>query len=245
MASDTIRQPSIGILGGTSHVITSAYYEGLNAAMRRRLGGTHVAETLVRGMDFGRIGKLVLDEEWDGLKRYVRAAVDDLERGGADLIIGSSNTVHEIMGEVMEGRDVVFLPISTPLIEAVKASGLKRLAMFGTQSTMNRGLVMREVEAATGATLIAPRTDEREEINRVIFEELCEEQFLPASRDRYIEIARRMAKEDGVEGLILGCTEIMLLIEQDDVPDLEVFPTGKLHIEAAADWADQQVIREE
>ncbi|NNU17174.1 amino acid racemase [Parvularcula sp. ZS-1/3] len=245
MANDIIRQPTIGILGGTSHVITSAYYQGLNAAMRQRLGGTHVAETLVRGMDFGRIGKLVLAEDWDALKSYVGSAVDDLERGGADLVIGSSNTVHEIMGEVMEGRDVAFLPISTPLIDAVKASGLKRVAMFGTRSTMNNGLVMREVEAATGATLLSPREDEREEINRVIFEELCEEQFLPRSRDRYVEIARRLARDEGAEGVILGCTEIMLLIDQDNIPEMKVFPTGRLHIEAAANWAAQHAERED
>ena len=238
-------QPTIGILGGSSHVITGSYYQLLNAELRAILGGQHVAETLIRGMNFGNVAEFATRGDWNGLRDYVAKAVDDLEAGGADLIIGTSNTVHEVMDEVMEGRRTAFLPISKPLIDAVKASRLERIAMIGTKSTMANGKVMRELTEATGAQIIVPDADGQEEVHRVIFEELCQHEFLPTSRDRFAAIARGLAEDEGAQGLILGCTEIMLLIGQDDLPELKVFPTGKLHIEAAAALVEQELARQE
>lgn len=241
MSEKTVVQPIVGILGGSSHIVTTTYYDRLNTELRRALGGQHIAETLIRGMNFGNVAGFARAGDWSGLTEYVGQAVDDLERGGAQLIMGCSNTVHEVMGQVMASRKTEFLPISTPLIHAVQKSQAKKIVMFGTKSTMANGQVMRELRKSTGAELLVPNTDEQEDINKIIFAELCERQFLPASRDRYLQIARRLITDEGADGLILGCTEIMLLIEQNDLPEISVFPTGQLHIEAAAQWVIRQL----
>ncbi|MEO1659227.1 MAG: amino acid racemase [Pseudomonadota bacterium] len=228
-----IRQPTIGVLGGTSHIVTPAYFELINAAAREHHGGDHIAETLVAGMNYGNIKSYIFSGDWDGLRDYVSQAVDRLEAAGVDLVIGSSNTVHLVMADVMQGRDTPFLPITKPVGDAIAKAGMKKVAIFGTQTTMQGGLVMNEIAELSGAEIIAPNTDEQAEIHRVIFEELCEERFLESSRERYREIALRMKEEEGAEGLILGCTEIFLLLNQKDLPELPVLASAKLHAEAA------------
>lgn len=228
-----LRQPTIGVLGGTSHVVTPAYFQLLNAAARRVHGGDHIAETMIAGMDYGNIKNFVFADDWDGLRAYVATKVDALEAAGADLVIGTSNTVHLVMAEVMKDRATPFLPITQPVGEAIAAQGLKKVAIFGTGTTMKGGLVMDEIANLSGAEIIAPRPDEQAEIHRIIFEELCEEKFLPSSQKTYRDIALRMKEEDGAEGLILGCTEIFLLLTQEDLPQMPVFASAVLHAEAA------------
>lgn len=228
-------QARIGILGGTSHVITTAYYDLINAEMNARLGGADIAETIIAGMNFGNIASFIAADDWEALTGYVRGHVDRLEAAGADIVLGVSNTVHEVMRRVMEGRMARFLPITEPLIAAINEAGTERMAIFGTRTTMAGGTVMREVEAGTGATLVTPAPQEREDINRVIYGELTRGRFEPASRARFREIALRMVRDEGVEGLILGCTEIMLLIDEPDLPELVVFPTARLHTRAAVE----------
>ncbi|MEM1379731.1 MAG: amino acid racemase [Pseudomonadota bacterium] len=227
----------IGILGGTSHVITSTYYEIINALANERLGGAHIAETIIAGMNFGRIAEDIADDAWDRFADYVADHVDRLEAAGAELIIGTSNTTHQIMGKVMAGRDVPYLPITQPLIAALKTSGISRVALFGTQTTMGGGVVMQEVAQATGIDIIVPSAEERNDIHRVIFDELVNHQFTRSARERYVEIAHRLSRDEGADGLILGCTEIMLLIDQQDIPELPVFATARLHCEAAVAMA--------
>ncbi|MEO1040944.1 MAG: amino acid racemase [Pseudomonadota bacterium] len=228
-----IRQPIIGVLGGTSHVVTPAYFQLINQAARAHHGGDHIGETLIAGMNYGNIKAYIYDGDWDGLAAYVGKAVDRLEGAGADLVIGSSNTVHLVMADVMAGRKTPFLSITEPVGRAIKKAGLKKVAIFGTQTTMQGGLVMDEIAELSGAEIIAPTSAEQADIHRVIFEELCEEIFLEESRARYREIALRMKNEDGAEGLILGCTEIFLLLEQKDLPELPLFASAALHAEAA------------
>ena len=237
MASSTevLRQPTIGILGGTSHIVTPAYYQLINQAARDHHGGDHIAETLVAGMNYGNIRAYLEAGDWEGMTRYAASKIDALEAAGADLIIGTSNTAHLVMADAMQGRSTPFLPITKPVGEAIAAQGLKKVAIFGTQTTMQGGKVMNEIAEISGAEIIAPRPDEQTEIHRIIFEELCEEKFLESSRQRYREIALRMKEDEGAQGLILGCTEIFLLIEQSDLPELSVLATAKLHAEAAVD----------
>ena len=237
MASSTevLRQPTIGILGGTSHIVTPAYYQLINQAARDHHGGDHIAETLVAGMNYGNIRAYIEARDWEGLTQYVGTKIDALEAAGVDLIIGSSNTAHLVMADAMEGRSTPFLPITKPVGDAIAAQGLKKVAIFGTQTTMQGGKVMNEIAEISGAEIIAPRPDEQADIHRIIFEELCEEKFLDSSRERYKEIALRMKEDEGVEGLILGCTEIFLLIEQSDLPELSVLATAKIHADAAVE----------
>ncbi|MEM0928504.1 MAG: amino acid racemase [Pseudomonadota bacterium] len=232
-SENLVRQPTIGVLGGTSHIVTPAYYQLINQAAREHHGGDHIAETLIAGMNYGNIRSFIFAGDWDGLAQYVGTKVDALEAAGVDLVIGSSNTTHLVMDDVMKDRSTPFLPITQPVGEAIAQAGLKKVAIFGTQTTMQGGKVMNEIAEISGAEIIAPRPEEQDEIHRIIFEELCEETFLDASRKRYREIALRMKNEDGAEGLILGCTEIFLLLTQGDLPEMAVFASAVLHAEAA------------
>jgi aspartate racemase len=229
--------PTIGIVAGSSHAITGPFYDMVNEAVRRRLGDRQIAETLIAGMNYGRLVAMIEAEDWEGIEDYVSGKVDALIAGGAELIVGTSNTMHEVMPKVMEGHGVPYLPITDPLCSAIKASGLQRVALFGTMTTMSGGRVMREVEERTGAAVLVPNETEKEEISRIIYEELVESRFLPSSKARYVEIAQRLAREEGAEGLVLGCTEIVLLIDQPDLPGMKVFATARLQAEAAAEWA--------
>lgn len=222
----------IGILGGSSPAITPSYHDMINAGTNARLGGHYLAETIITGMNFGIIVDFIYRDDWDGLAAYVGRHADRLEAAGADLIACVSNTVHQVMRQVMEGRTAEFVAITDPLIAAIKASGIKRVALFGTRMTMNNSAVMQEVAERAGVDVLVPREDERDDINRVIFSELAEHKFKPASKQRYLDIAHRMKREEGAEGVILGCTEIFLLIDEPDLPDMHVFATARLHAEA-------------
>ncbi|MEE4211608.1 MAG: amino acid racemase [Parvularcula sp.] len=229
--------PTIGILGGTSHVVATRYYDLINEEVRRVLGGHEVAETVMVGMNFGRVVRMLESGDRASLDAYVADKIDGLERAGADLIIGTSNTMHEIVGPLMSGRATPFLPITQPLIDALTQNGARRPAIFGTKATMAKGRVVREVEEALGIEVIVPPPEEQEEIDRVIFRELVHFRFAPEAKDRYRAIASRMLRDQNIDGLILGCTEIYLLIDQSDLPELPIYATAKLHAVAAARWA--------
>lgn len=228
---------TIGILGGSSNVATMEYYRFLNDGVNARLGGWDIAETLIVGMNFGNIEAMVREDDWDGLSRYMRGKVEALVAGGADLILGVSNTLHKPLEPIMADMPVPLLHIAEPTGAAMQKAGIKRAALFGTKPVMEMDYMKDIWQTDFGITVISPTEDEQVEIDRIIFDELVKGEFKDTSRQRYIEIAERMRQEEGAEGLILGCTEIFLLIDQPDMPDFPMFNTAKLHCEAAIELA--------
>lgn len=216
---------------------TGEYYRFLNDAVNERLGGWDIAETLIAGMNFGNIEAFVRTGDWDGLAAYMKQKIDGLVAGGAEVILCVSNTLHKPLDDLMESVPVPMIHIADPTGAAMKAAGLKKVAIFGTKPVMEMSYLKDRFQQRFGIQVIAPSDAEQQDIDQIIFDELVKNTLNETSKARYLEIADRMRREDGAEGLILGCTEIFLLIDQEDRPDFPMFNTARLHCEAAVDFS--------
>ncbi|WP_179378883.1 aspartate/glutamate racemase family protein [Jannaschia marina] len=228
-----LRQKTIGILGGASNVATGEYYRFLNDAMNRRLGGWDIAETLISGMNFGNIEAFLRAEDWDGLTTYMDGKVAALVHGGADVLLCVSNTLHRPLERIAAAYDLPLIHIADPTGAAIRERGLTRVALFGTRPVMELDYLKTRYAERFGLEIVTPNAAERAEIDRIIFDELVKSDIRDASRQTYLDIARRLVREEGAQGLILGCTEIFLLLRPRDAPDLPMFNTAALHCEAA------------
>ncbi|WP_298261911.1 amino acid racemase [uncultured Litoreibacter sp.] len=237
MTTRPLKQKTIGLLGGCSNVATAEYYRFLNDAVNARLGGWDIAETLIAGMNFGNIEAFVRNNDWDGLEGYMQLKIDALVAGGADVVLCVSNTLHKPLEGLIANTPIPMIHIADPTGAAMQAKGLSKVALFGTRPVMQMDYLKTRFEQKFGITAIAPTDQEQEDIDRIIFEELVKGKLRDSSRQRYLEIAQRLRREDGAEGLILGCTEIFLLIEQSDLPDFPMFNTAELHCNAAVEFA--------
>lgn len=237
MSTRPLKQKCIGILGGCSNVATMEYYRLLNAEVNRRLGGWEIAETLIAGMNFGNVEAFVREGDWEGLGRYMDGKLAALAAGGADLVVCVSNTLHKPLEALLDRHGLDSIHIADPTGAAIRAAGLDRVALFGTRPVMQMDYLKQRFHDRFGLEIVVPDDGEQAEIDRIIFDELVKSRIEPASKTRYLEIADRLARDAGAQGLILGCTEIFLLIEQADRPDFPMFNTTKLHCQAAVDYA--------
>jgi aspartate racemase len=233
MRTQPLKQKTIGILGGCSNVATAEYYKLLNAAANAELGGWDIAETLIAGMNFGNIEAFVRQDDWAALERYMTGKIDGLVAAGADLILCVSNTLHRAFVPIMEKRDVPFIHIAGPTGEAIKAAKLTRVALFGTKPVMAQDYLRAYYRERFAIDIVVPNEEEQTEIDAVIFDELVKNVVCATSKQQYLTIADRLARDEGAEGLIMGCTEFFLLIGQSDRPNFPMFNTTKLHCEAA------------
>ena len=225
---------TIGILGGCSDIATGHMYGRINRLGNARLGGWHIPETLIAGMDFGVVERCVREDDWDELSAYMGRHLDRL--APADIVICGSNTVHKILPDLMAGREQTFLHIYTPTAREAKRRGLRKLALFGTLPTMSGGYA-EAYYAEHDLEIVVPSAQEKADIDRIIFDELCRADIRAPSRKRYVEIAERLREENGAEGLILGCTEIETLVKPDDIPGLAYLDTMELLCRKAVDLA--------
>ena len=237
MTARPLPQKTIGILGGSSNVATGEYYRLLNAIANERLGGWDIAETLIAGLNFGNVEAFLRADDWEGLSRYMDGKVAALAAGGADLLICVSNTLHRPLEPIAARHGLDLLHIADPTAAAIKARGLARVALFGTRPVMEQDYLAARYRDRHGIEIVTPAPAERTEIDRIIFDELVKADVREESRATYYEIAERLVREDGAEGVILGCTEIFLLMRQQDRPDLPMFDATRLHCEAAIDRA--------
>ncbi|CTQ48287.1 aspartate/glutamate racemase family protein [Jannaschia donghaensis] len=228
-----LRQKTIGILGGSSNVATGEYYKFLNQAVNRRVGGWDIAETLISGMNFGNIESFVRAGDWDALAAYMDGKVAGLVAGGADVLLCVSNTLHAPLEAIVANHDIPLIHIADPTGVTIRDAGLSRVALFGTRPVMEMDYIRDRYRDKFGLEIVVPTLDEMADIDRIIFDELVRGDIRDASRQTYLEIARRLARDEGAQGLILGCTEIFLLLRPDDAPDLPMFNTTELHCEAA------------
>lgn len=232
-----LKQRTIGLLGGCSNVATGEYYKLLNNAVNQRIGGWDIAETLIAGMNFGNIEAFVRADDWDGLEGYMYGKISSLVAGGADVILCVSNTLHKSLEKMMSEVDIPLIHIADPTGQAINKAGLKTVALFGTKPVMQMDYLKNRYLEKYGIETISPSESEQNDIDTIIFDELVRGTISIKSRDRYIEIAERMRVELGAEGLILGCTEIFLLIDQHHMPEFPMFNTAKLHCDAAVNYA--------
>jgi aspartate racemase len=221
---------TIGLLGGMSWESTELYYRLVNESVRNRLGGLHSARCLLLSVDFAPIEELQVAGAWEEAGELLAADALALQRGGADLVVLCTNTMHRVAGRLTAVLDVPLLHIGDVTAAAVHAAGLTRIGLLGTAFTMEQPF-LRDHLSATGLEVLVPGPADRAEVHRVVYEELCRGIVAPASRAAYRQVMARLVAA-GAQGIVLACTEIELLVGPDDAP-VPVFPTTRLHAGAA------------
>ena len=221
---------TIGLLGGMSWVSTLEYYRILNQLASGERGGLHSAPLLLHSFDFAEIAALQAAGRWDDAGHLLAGAAKSLEAAGAELMLIGTNTMHKVAPAVQAAVSVPLLHIIDATAERVRAAGLTTVGLLGTRFTMEDGFYQRRMQAH-GLRVLVPGETDRQVVHRIIFEELTVGAIIDAARHAYQAIIARLAA-DGAEGVILGCTEIELLIGQADSP-LQVFPTTQIHAAAA------------
>jgi aspartate racemase len=225
---------TIGILGGMSAASTQIYYRELCTQTRSRLGGLHSPELLIRSLDFAVIEELQVRGEWEAAGEILNREAMALERGGADLIVLATNTMHKLAERMMEHVGIPMLHIADATAEAIVAAGLKSPGLMGTAFTMEQSFYTERLIAA-GLTPIIPNDADRAETHRIIYDELCKDITTGESEAIYVEIAGRLV-ESGADCLILGCTEVGMLLNQKNVL-VPVFDTTLIHCSSALESA--------
>ncbi|MFE2141502.1 aspartate/glutamate racemase family protein [Streptomyces sp. NPDC059456] len=225
---------TIGLLGGMSWESTAEYYRLLNQLTRDRLGGLHSARCVLYSVDFAEIEQLQTEGRWAEAGDLLAEAAGRLEAAGADLVLICTNTMHKVADRVQEGLSVPLLHLADATADAVKTAGLTRIGLLGTAFTMEQEFYRGRL-AAAGLDVCVPDADGRALVHRVIYEELCQGIVREPSRTAYQRVIAGLVA-DGAQGIILGCTEIELLIGAGDSP-VPVFPTARIHAEAAVEAA--------
>ena len=230
---------TIGVIGGISWVSSAEYYRQLNEGIAARLGGLSSAPVLMYSIAFGPFAeqeRLALEGDWAPLRATMLDAGRRLQRGGADFIIIASNTMNSTADLIARDVGIPVLHIADAVGARVKAAGVRTVALLGTKYTMEADFYRDHLREGFGLNVVVPNAAEREEINAIIFDELCVNRFTREARERFVAIIERLVRDEGAEGVILGCTEIPLLIGQQDV-SIPVFDSMAIHTEAAVEYA--------
>lgn len=221
----------IGLIGGMSWESSAEYYRILNQGIRDRLGPTASARCLLWSFDFAEIEALQHRGDWDGLTDRMVDAARRLETAGADLLLICTNTMHRMAPSIEAAVAIPLLHIADPTAERIREAGIRTVGLLGTAFTMEQDFYKGRLAGQHGLDVIVPDEADRATVHRVIYDELVAGQVVPASREAYRAIIGRLV-EAGAEAVILGCTEIMLLVQPEDSP-VPLFDTTALHAEAA------------
>jgi aspartate racemase len=230
-----VAQKVIGLLGGMSWESSAEYYRIINEQVRDRLGGLHSARCLMWSFDFAEIEALQHAGRWADATAEMIAAAQRLERGGADFVVICTNTMHRMAAEVQAAIGIPLLHIADPTAERIRAAGLRRVDLLGTAFTMEQDFYKGRLVEQHGLEVLVPEPEDRALVHSVIYEELVQGRAEPASRDAYRAVIARLVAR-GAEAVILGCTEIMLLVRPED-SSVPLFDTTALHAEAAVERA--------
>ena len=216
---------------------SSVVYERLiNERVRERLGGVASADLLIRSFNFADIEALQAKGEWDEAGRVLASAASALESAGADAIVLATNTMHQVADAIIEGISIPLLHIVTATGEAITQAGAKKVLLLGTRYTMEQPFYKDALATQFDLEVVTPDEDEREALHRIIYEELVQGVVSDDSRARVIDIINRAKASDNIDGVIAGCTEIELLVQQEHI-DVTYFPTTTLHAHYAAEFA--------
>jgi aspartate racemase len=225
---------TIGILGGMSDQATAEYYRLINHAVNKRLGGWDIAETVIVGVNFGNIQHFIANQLWPEAGVYLAAKAQAAERAGAALLICASNTLHCVADKFTENLKIPFLHIADPTGQAIRAAGLTKVALLGTKATMSMTYFRDYFQVKHALQVVVPDETDQQRLNQIIFEELVRGVIQLESKAFYLEVCKHL-QQQGAQGVILGCTEIFLLLSQQDMPDFPMFNTTALHVEAAVE----------
>jgi len=226
---------TIGLIGGMSWESSIEYYRIINQEVRSDLGGVHSAKSVMVSLDFGEIEELQMKGDWEEATRILIQSAREVESAGADFLLICTNTMHLMAEEVQEGIEIPLLHIADATARAVKAEGLKSVGLLGTRFTMEKDFYRGRLEKKHQLKVVVPDQIGRDLVHNVIYDELVQGLIKDPSRQGYLEVIEKLVKE-GAEGIVLGCTEIGLLVKKENV-QVPVFDTMEIHAQAAVDAA--------
>jgi aspartate racemase len=225
---------TIGLVGGMSWESSAAYYDLLNRGVEDRLGGLHSARTVMASVEFAEVTALQEAEDWDGVAEILAAAAQSVERAGADFLMLCTTTFHRVAEQVEAAIDIPLLHLADVVAEAGKAQDVRSMALIGTRFAMSRSFFTDRI-ARHGLTVLTPDPQHHDEVNRIIYDELVHGKIVDDSRKYVVSLIDDLW-DAGAGGVILGCSELELLVKQPD-SNLPVFPCTTLHVAAALDRA--------
>jgi len=226
---------TIGLIGGMSFESSIEYYCLINEGVRQRLGGLHSARCVMVSVDFAEIEVLQMQGRWEEAGQALAQAARSLEQAGAECVVVCTNTMHKVVPAIQAAVRIPLLHIADATARRVCAEGLHTVGLLGTRFTMEEDFYKGRLSEGFGLRVLVPGEAERDDVHHVIYDELCLGIVSGDSRERYRRIIARLA-EQGAQGVILGCTEIGLLVKPADSP-LPLYDTTRIHAEAAVDWA--------
>jgi aspartate racemase len=226
---------TIGMIGGMSWESSAIYYWMVNEAVNERLGGHHSAETVIYSVDFAPIKQLQHEGRWEETAAYLSKAARRVEQGGADFVVLCTNTMHRMADAITEAVSIPLLHIADATAEEVKVRGIQKVGLLATRFTMEQDFYKGRLVREHGLEVIVPDEEERRLVHDVIYDELCLGEIKESSRQAYHQILSRLV-EQGAEAVILGCTEITMLVGQEDA-SVPLFDTTRIHAEKAVELA--------
>src|SRR5690554_3539630 len=231
---ESLRMKTIGVIGGMSWESTQTYYRLINQKIREQLGGLHSAKLILYSVDFAEVEPLQHAGDWDGTAEILTEAAQALETAGADFIVLATNTMHKVAPEIELAVNIPLVHIADATAAALQADGITTIALLGTKFTMEQEFYRQRLEDH-GICVVVPNTKQRNRVHEIIFNELCLGKIEANSKADYLEIIQEMA-EFGAEGVVLGCTEISLLINQTDTT-IKLYDTAEIHAASAVAFA--------
>ena len=226
---------TIGLIGGMSWESTVPYYAQINETIREKLGGLHSARLILYSVDFHVVERYQHDGDWDAAGAMLGDAARALEKAGAEFLVLCTNTMHKVADAIESAATIPLLHIADPTAEAIRHAGFARAGLLGTRFTMEQAFYRDRLRDMHGLQVIVPDPEDRAIVHRIIYDELCLGKVDERSRTEYRRIMAALV-DDGAEAIILGCTEIMLLVGDGDAT-VPLFDTTSIHARAAAEWA--------
>jgi aspartate racemase len=226
---------TIGLIGGMSWESSVLYYRLINTGIKQRLGGLHSAKLLMYSVDFAPIEQLQHAGDWDGAAELLIDAARRLEAGGADFFLIGTNTMHRVADEIAAAVNIPLLHIADATGAVLQRDGIRRIGLLGTAFTMELEFYKDRISDNFGIDVIVPELHDRQMVHDIIYQELCQGQVEPESREVYLAIIDHMANQE-IDGVILGCTEIGMLIEQQHT-EIKLYDTTAIHAQQAVDLA--------
>ena len=226
---------TVGMLGGMSWESTASYYKALNEGVKSRLGGLHSAKICLYSVDFDEIEKLRHQGKWSETALILAEAAKSVERGGADFLMICTNTMHKVVPEIESQISIPILHIADATAESLVQDGVTKVGLLGTRFTMEQDFYKGRISEKFGIDVVVPTADEQTVVHDIIYQELCLGEIKTESRDRYLKIIANLHAQ-GAEAVILGCTEIALLVKQSDTT-VPLYDTTEIHAAHGVEWA--------
>ncbi|PVZ68167.1 aspartate/glutamate racemase family protein [Pelagibaculum spongiae] len=226
---------TIGLIGGMSWESTTSYYQALNQGIKQRLGGLHSAKICLYSVDFDEIEKLQHKGQWNKTAEILASAAKSVEAGGADFILICTNTMHKVAPEIASAVSIPLLHIADATAEQLQKDGVKKVGLLGTNFTMEQDFYKGRLTDNFSIDVVVPEQADRETVHQIIYQELCLGAICDASRDKYLQIIDKLLVQ-GAEAVILGCTEIALLVQPQHT-SAKLYDTTEIHAKAAIDMA--------